>query len=84
MGSHWSLSDSKSIQVSSNLLGILADLNNAVVWMVSNRPLISNSSSPCINSYTKSTNYNWHHRYFHVSLLFQFPCKVLLFDFFHP
>ena len=31
------------------LLCILADLNNAVVWMVSFRPLISKSSSPCIN-----------------------------------
>ena len=30
----WCLSDSKSPQVSWNLSGILADLNNAVVWMV--------------------------------------------------
>ena len=28
---HWSLSDNKSPQVSRNLLGILADFNNAVV-----------------------------------------------------
>ena len=42
---HWSLSDSKSPQVSKTLLSILADLNNTVVWMVSTRPLISNSSS---------------------------------------
>ena len=40
---HWSLSDSKSPQVS-----ILADLNDAV-WMVSTHPLISKSSSLCIN-----------------------------------
>ena len=46
---HWSLSDSKSNQVSRTLLGILADLNNAVIWMVSTRPLISKSSSPCTN-----------------------------------
>ena len=41
---HWSLSDSKSPQVSRTLLSILAVLNNAVVWMVSTRPLISKSS----------------------------------------
>ena len=32
---HWSLSDSKSPQVSRILLSILAVFNNAVVWMVS-------------------------------------------------
>ena len=37
----WSLSDSKSSQVSRTLLSILASLNNAEVWMVSTRPLIS-------------------------------------------
>ena len=31
---HWSLSDSKSPQVSRTLLSILAVLNNTVVWMV--------------------------------------------------
>ena len=46
---HWSLSDSKSLQVSRTLLGILADLNNAVVWVVSTRPLISSTSSPWMN-----------------------------------
>ena len=46
---HWSLSDSKSPQVSRCLLSILADLNNAVVWTVSTRLVISKSSSPCIN-----------------------------------
>ena len=45
----WSLSDSKSPQVSRTLLSILADLSNAVVCMVSTRPLISKSSSPCIS-----------------------------------
>ena len=44
---HWSLSDNKSHQVSRTLLSILADFNNAVVWMVSTRPLISKSSCPC-------------------------------------
>ena len=43
---HGSLSDSKSPQVSRSFLSILAVLNNAVVWMVSNRPATSMSSSP--------------------------------------
>ena len=34
---HWSLNDNTSPQVSSTLLSILADLNSAVVWMVSTR-----------------------------------------------
>ena len=45
MAFHWSLSDSKSPQVSRSLLSILAVLNNAVVWMVSTRPTTSKSSS---------------------------------------
>ena len=40
---HWSFSDSKSPQVSWILFTILADLNNAVVWMVSTCPIISKS-----------------------------------------
>ena len=43
------LNGSKSPQVSRTLLSILADFNNAVVWMVSTRPLISKSSSPSTN-----------------------------------
>ena len=46
---HWSLSDSQSPQVSRTLLSIVADLNNAVVWIVSTRPVISKSSSPFTN-----------------------------------
>ena len=46
---HWSLSDWKSPQVSRALVGILANLNNAVVWMVSTRPLIFKSYSSYIN-----------------------------------
>ena len=38
---HWYLSDRKSPQVSRTLLGILGDLKNAIVWMVSNRLHIS-------------------------------------------
>ena len=43
---HWSLSDSKSPQVSRTLLSILTVLNNAVVWMVSVRPSTSKFSGP--------------------------------------
>ena len=49
MVSHWGLSVSKSLQVSRTLLSILPDFNNAVVWMVFTRPLISKSFSPCTN-----------------------------------
>ena len=45
----WSLSDSKSPQVSRTFLCILADLNNAVVWMVSTCPIISKVSCPFAN-----------------------------------
>ena len=43
---HWSLSDSKSPQVSRTLLSILSVLSNTVVWIVSILPLISSSPSP--------------------------------------
>ena len=46
---HWSLSDSKSPQVPRTLLGIMAVLNNAVVWMVFPRPPTSKSSTPFSN-----------------------------------
>ena len=45
----WSLSDCKSPQVLRTLLNILTDLNHAVLWMVSTRPLISKSSCPFTN-----------------------------------
>ena len=47
MVSQRSLRDSKSPLVSRVLLSIQTDLNNAVVWMVSTRPLISKSFRPC-------------------------------------
>ena len=47
---HRCLSDSKFLQVTRTFLSFLADLNNAVVWIVSTRPLISKSFSPGINS----------------------------------
>ena len=49
MVSHWSLSDSKSPQVSRTRLWILAVLGNAVVWIVSTRPPTSKSSRPFNN-----------------------------------
>ena len=45
----WSLSESKSPQVSRTLLSILDVFNNAVVWMVSTRLPASKSSSPFNN-----------------------------------
>ena len=49
MGFHWSLSYSKSPQVSRTRLSILAVLSNAVVWIVSTRPPTSKSSRPLNN-----------------------------------
>ena len=46
---YWSLSDSKSPQVSRTFLIILVVLNNVVVYMVSTRPPTSKSSSPFNN-----------------------------------
>ena len=46
---HWSLSDSKSPQISRTRLSILVVLSNAVVWIVSTRPPTSKSSRPFNN-----------------------------------
>ena len=46
---HWSLSDSKSPQVSRTRLRILAVLSNTVIWIVSTRPPTSKSSRPFNN-----------------------------------
>ena len=46
---HWSLSESKSPQVSRTRLRILAVLSNAVVWIVSTHPPTSKSSRPFNN-----------------------------------
>ena len=53
---HWSLSDSRSPQVSMNFLSILAVLNNVVVRMVSTRPPTSKSSSPFSNPFVTVPN----------------------------
>ena len=52
----WSLSDCKSPQVSRTRLSILAVLSNAVVWIVSTRPLTSKSSRPFNNPLVTVTN----------------------------
>ena len=70
---HWSLSDSKSLQVScSVLMSIQADLNYAVICMVSIFLLISNFSrlffffSKPLEDHSKHTNYNWYHIHHHI------------------
>ena len=69
---HWSLSDSKSPQVSRTHPHILADLNNAVVWIVSTRPLISKSSTvPLLIPWWLYQEHNWYNRHFHVPQFFQ-------------
>ena len=77
---HWSVSESKSLQVCQTLHRILADLNNGVVWMVSTHRLISKSfclyQSFC--DCTEHANSNCFHRHFHVSLFFLVFFLVLL------
>ena len=73
---HWSLSDSKSPQISST---ILADLNNAVVWTVSTCPLISKSLYQPFGDCVERPNYNWCYRDFHVPQFFQVSGRVLVF-----
>ena len=63
---HWSLSNSKSPQVSRTLLSIRSDVNNAVIWMSLIRPLVFKSS----RSLTKRISYIWYQRHFHVPLLY--------------
>ena len=70
---HGSLS--MSLQVSTTLLSILTDLNNALIWMVSARALISKSSCP-FGDCTERINYHWYHRHFHVPRFFQFSSNV--------
>ena len=53
---HWSLSDSKSPQVSRTRLSALSVLNNVVVSMVSTSPPTSKSSSPFSNPFATVPN----------------------------
>ena len=72
-----SLRDSKFPQVSRIFFSILADLHYAEDWMVSYFQFLqSRYQSFC--GCTESTYHNWYHRYFPVSLFFQFPSKVLI------
>ena len=64
----WSFIDRKSPSVSKTLLRILADLKNAVVWMVSILLLIFSFSSP-------PSNYNWYHPQLHVQQFISDLCK---------
>ena len=69
----WSLSNSKFSQVSRTLLGNLADHSNAVVWMVSARPLISKSFSSFTTpfcDFSECTNYHWYYHHLQISWLF--------------
>ena len=53
---HWSLSDSKSPQVSRTCLSILAVLSNAVAWIFSTRLPTSKSSRPFNNPFVTVPN----------------------------
>ena len=84
---HWSLSESKSSQVSRTLLSIFAYLNRVVVLMVSTRPPASMSSSRINNLLPKIPITIGIIVTFMFRIFFQFPSKVkvriLLFNFFH-
>ena len=82
---HWSLSDSKSPQVSRTRLSILAVLSNAVVWIVSTRPPISKSSRPFNNplvTVPKAPITIGKNRFFHVPQLFYSLAKSRYLSFF--
>ena len=71
-GFHWSLSYSKSSQVSRALLSILAGLSNGVFgrFRLVLRFLTPPNPLPSLGDRSKCTNYNWYHRYLPVLLLF--------------
>ena len=73
---HWSLSDSKSPQVSRTRLRILAVLSNAVIWIISTRQPTSKSSRPLNNPLVIVPKAPITIGHFHVSQLFQFSSKV--------
>ena len=80
----WGLSEIKTSEVSRTLLSILADLNHAVVWMVSSRPLIFKSSRPVINPLVTVTSAPIT---IDITVIFMFHSKVFVFiflsNFFH-
>ena len=64
---HWRLSDRESFQLSRTLLIILANLDNAVVLMLSTC-LISQTSSLFSKTFgdcSERSYYNWYHRHLH-------------------
>ena len=63
------------------LLSILADLNNVLVWTVwtSHYFHVLWSLHQSFGDCTKSTNYNWYNRHFHVLQISQFSSKFQLF-----
>ena len=66
---HWSLSDSKSPQVSRTFSSILADLNNAVVWIFSGSSSdfqLYQTSYQDLGDRPKRTSYNWYQSHLHV------------------
>ena len=71
MDFHWSLSDSKSPQVSRTLFSILVNLNYPVLWTVSTRPLISKSSS--------LVSILWFFFFFFFFRVFLHPCLLMVF-----
>ena len=82
MVSHWSLNENKSSKVSRTLLSILADLNNAVVWMFSTRPVISKFPSPRTNLLVTVPRAPMTIGFiviFMVQSFFQFPNKIEVF-----
>ena len=87
---YWSLSDSKSSQVSRTLLSILAVLINAVVCMVSTCPLTSKFSrpfnSPLVTVLNAPIKKGIIVTFMFLSFFLRFPCKVevliVLFTFF--
>ena len=80
----WSMSDCKSPQVFRTFLSILADINNAVILMVSTGPFISKSSRLFINHLVTASRapiiIGINVTFMFLSF-FRFLCKVELFIF---
>ena len=80
----WSLSDSKSPQVSRILITILVNFNNSVVWIVSSdfepfQPLLA------FKDHSKCTNYNWYHYHLnHFSVDYYYYYYYRSCEFFTP
>ena len=74
---HWCLNDSKFFQVSGTLFSILADVNNALVLIVSIYTWFFNFSSFFLNFWERSKNANCESCHSHVpQLFFLFSGKV--------